>query len=63
MVSSIYLAKIYFTDLSAYKIRPVLIIKEIGDDFVCLQISSQIKRDRILIKQKDLIDGKLKKTL
>ena len=26
MVGSIYLARIYFTDLSDYKIRPVLVI-------------------------------------
>ena len=29
MVGKIYLAKIYFTDLSEYKIRPVLVIKEL----------------------------------
>ena len=61
MVGNLYLAKIYFTDLSAYKIRPVLIIKKMGDDFVCLQISSQIKPNRILITSDDLIDGHLKK--
>ena len=61
MVGCIYLAKIYFTDLSDYKIRPILIIKEMGSDYVCLQISSQIRNNRILITKNDIIDGSLKK--
>jgi len=36
MVGDVYLAKIYFTDLSAYKIRPVLVYKKLDDDYVCL---------------------------
>ncbi len=28
MVGGIYLAKIYFTDLSDFKIRPVLVLKQ-----------------------------------
>ena len=62
MVGKIYLAKIYFTDLSSYKIRPVLIIKELDkNDVVCLQLSTQFAKDRLIISNKDLIDGKLKK--
>ena len=37
MVNKIYLAKIYFTDLSSYKIRPILVIKEI-DNVKALEI-------------------------
>ena len=62
MVGEIYLAKIYFTDLSAYKIRPVLILRDIENDVICLQLTSQFRNGRILIDQKDLIDGKLKKS-
>ena len=62
MVGRIYLAKIYFTDLSSYKIRPVLIIKELDkNDIICLQLSSQFKKDRLIITNNDLTDGKLKK--
>jgi len=61
MVGKIYLAKIYFTDLSQYKIRPVLIIREIGDDCICLQLTSQYKEHRIKLSNDDLIDGVLKK--
>jgi len=62
MVGEIYLAKIYFTDLSSYKIRPVLILRDIENDVICLQLTSQFKSDRIIISETDLIDGKLKKS-
>jgi len=61
MVGSVYLAKIYFTDLSEYKIRPVLVIKELGDDCICLQLTSQYNNNKIIITNDDLSDGKLKK--
>ncbi len=62
MVGKIYLAKIYFTDLSAYKIRPVLVIKQLDEDCVCLQLTSQEKNHKIIITNKDLTDGSLKKS-
>jgi len=61
VVGEIHLAKIYFTDLSAYKVRPILIIKDLGDDCVCLQVTSKFKEDRIQITKSDFIDGSLKK--
>ena len=61
MVGEIHLAKIYFTDLSAYKVRPILIIKDLGEDCICLQVTSKFKEDRIEIKKTDFIDGSLKK--
>ncbi len=61
MVGSIYLAKIYFTDLSEYKIRPVLVIKELGEDCICLQLTSQYNKSKIKITKDDLSNGKLKK--
>ncbi len=61
MVGTIYLAKIYFTDLSAYKIRPVLVLKELGDDCICLQLTAQYKNEKIIISSKDLDAGELKK--
>ena len=62
MVGKIYLAKIYFTDLSKYKIRPVLIIKELNDDCVCLQLTSQTEKDGIVLTNRDLSEGNLKKS-
>ena len=61
MVGEIHLAKIYFTDLSAYKIRPVLVLKVMDEDCICLQVSSQIRGDRIVITNNDMVDGQLKK--
>jgi len=61
MVGKIYLAKIYFTDLSEYKIRPILVIKELGEDCICLQLTSQVNNNEILISNSDLIQGSLKK--
>lgn len=61
MVGKIYLAKIYFTDLSQYKIRPVLVIKEIGDDCICLQLTSQFSDERIKLENNDLVGGALKR--
>ena len=61
MVGDIYLAKIYFTDLSAYKLRPVLVIKELDDDCMCLQLTTQTKTGRLTIGQQDLVKGGLKK--
>ncbi|CAM3609561.1 type II toxin-antitoxin system PemK/MazF family toxin [Arcobacter aquimarinus] len=61
MVGQIHLAKIYFMDLSEYKIRPVLVIKNLDDDCICLQLTTQYYDDNMIISNYDLIDGKLKK--
>ena len=62
MVGEIFLAEIFFTDLSESKIRPVLIMKELDkEDIICLQLSTQFKDDRIVITNNDLIEGILKK--
>jgi len=61
MVGNIYLAKIYFTDLSAYKIRPILVLKQLGDDCICLQLTTQYKNQEIVISNSDLKEGTLNK--
>jgi len=61
MVGNIYLAKIYFTDLSAYKIRPILVLKQLGDDCICLQLTTQYKNQEITISNSDLKEGTLNK--
>ena len=61
MVGDIYLAKIYFTDLSEYKIRPVLVIKEMDEDCICLQLTSQLNSTAMILTNKDLSQGKLQK--
>ena len=61
MVGKIYLAKIYFTDLSEYKIRPVVVIREYGDDSVCLPLTSNLEHDGIVVGIENLEEGFLKK--
>ena len=60
MVGNIYLSKIYFTDLSEYKIRPILVIKEISNDCVCLPLTTKTNKNGILISSNDLEKGELK---
>ena len=61
MVGEIYLAKIYFTDLSDYKIRPEVVVKTIDEDCICLQLTSQLNNRGISLNNSDLVDGKIKK--
>jgi len=60
VIGNIYLAKIYFTDLSDYKLRPVLVIKQLADDFLCLPLTSQLKSNALALKQEDFLSGNLK---
>lgn len=61
MVGNIYLAKIYFTDLSEYKIRPILVIKMLEEDCICLQLTSQLKNSNIILNNSDLSEGRLQR--
>ncbi len=61
MVGGIYLAKIYFTDLSEFKIRPVIVLRVYGEDCACLPLTSNLKNKGFLLGTKDLADGFLKR--
>ena len=62
MVGNLFIAKIYFTDISSYKERPVLIIKELKDqDYLFLPLTTNLNQDGICIQPGDLDSGKLKK--
>ncbi len=61
MVGGIYLAKIYFTDLSEYKIRPVFVLRVYGEDCVCLPLTSNLNHEGFSLGANDLADGFLKK--
>ena len=55
MVWSIVLVKVYFTDLSEYKVRPVYVFKKYDDeDYMFLPLSSNINRNGILIDKSSL---------
>ncbi len=61
MVKQIVLAKIYFTDLTSFKLRPILLIKKYRDeDFLFLPLTTNLKIRGIKITADDLSHGKLK---
>lgn len=61
MTGKIVLAKIHFTDLKNYKIRPIVIVKSYKDeDFLYLPLTTNIKIEGILIQNADLEKGYLK---
>ncbi len=62
MIWKIVLVKVYFTDLSDYKIRPVFIFKKYDEqDYMFLPLSSNINRNWIVINNSSLISWKLDK--
>ena len=61
MVRDICLAKIFFTDFSEAKLRPVLILREHGEDVTFLPLTSNLSRDGILLTNQDPEEGILKK--
>jgi hypothetical protein len=64
VVGKIYLSRIYFTDLSGFKVRPILIVKEYKDeDVLYLPLTTNMNLGGIAISENDLENGALKKTL
>ncbi|MFA4925023.1 MAG: type II toxin-antitoxin system PemK/MazF family toxin [Ignavibacteriaceae bacterium] len=63
MVRKLYLAKIFFTDLTNYKLRPVLLIKEYKDeDVLYLPLTTNLELKGININNGDLEKESLKQT-
>jgi len=63
MVRKLFLAKIYFTDLSDYKLRPILLIKEYKDeDFLYLPLTTNLALKGITINNDDMEKELLKQT-
>jgi len=42
MVGKVLLANVYFTDLSSYKIRPIIVIKDMKEDILCLPLTTNL---------------------
>ncbi|MDQ7009228.1 MAG: type II toxin-antitoxin system PemK/MazF family toxin [Candidatus Gracilibacteria bacterium] len=60
MEGKIVLIKVYFTDLSEYKIRPVLIFKRYEKfDYMFLPLTSNLNKKGIKISNKNLSEGKI----
>ncbi len=62
MVGNIYFINMPYSDFKQVKGRPVLVFKSIDkDDLLILPLTSNLKREGILITDNDIEDGKLKK--
>jgi len=61
MVKNIYFVNIPYSNFKQFKARPVLIFKELENDFLFLPLTSNLKRDGIVLNREDLVDGNLKK--
>lgn len=63
MVGEIHLANIYFTDSSAAKVRPVLLVKANSfNDAIYLPLTSNLLTNGMHIDNSNLTDGFLPKT-
>ena len=62
MVGSIYFISMPYTDFKTAKGRPVLVCKTIDkNDLLVLPLTTNLKREGILINNDDISDGALKK--
>jgi len=62
VVGNIYFIKMPYSDFKNSKGRPVLIFKSIDkNDFLILPLTTNLKRDGIIINNDDIEDGSLKK--
>ncbi len=62
MVGHIYFINMPYSDFTKAKGRPVLVFKSIDkSDFLILPLTSNLKRDGIVITEDDIQDGRLKK--
>jgi len=62
MVGNIYFIEMPYSDFREFKGRPVLVFREIDkNDFLILPLTTNLKRDGIIITNKDIKQGSLKK--
>ena len=62
MVGSIYFIEMPYSDFKAFKGRPVLVFREIDkSDVLVLPLTTNLKRDGIIINNQDIEQGSLKK--
>ena len=61
MVGRIYFTEITYTNFKESKGRPILLIKELENDYLFLPLTSNLNKNGILINNEDLSDGVLRK--
>jgi hypothetical protein len=61
MVGKIYFTEIVYTNFKESKGRPIILIKELENDYLFLPLTSNLNKNGILINNEDLSDGLLRK--
>ncbi|SFV62430.1 hypothetical protein MNB_SV-3-1573 [hydrothermal vent metagenome] len=62
MVGSIYFIQMPYSDFTEFKGRPVLVFRKIDkSDVLVLPLTTNLKRAGILLTNKDIVSGSLKK--
>lgn len=62
MVGSIYFIQMPYSDFREFKGRPVLVFKQIDkNDVLVLPLTTNLKREGVVITEKDIAEGTLKK--
>jgi len=61
MVKSIYFIEIPYSNFEKIKGRPILIFKELENDYLFLPLTTNLSREGIILTNKDLIKGNLRK--
>ena len=61
MVGDIFYVEIAYSNFKKLKGRPILLFKELENDFLFLPLTSNLKREGVLVTTKDLEKGFLKK--
>jgi len=61
MVKSIYFIEIPYSNFEKIKGRPILIFKELENDYLFLPLTTNLSRKGVILTNKDLIKGNLRK--
>ncbi len=61
MVRDIYFIEIPYSNFKVLKGRPVLIFKELENDYLFLPLTSNLERKGVILTNSDLNDGNLRK--
>jgi mRNA interferase MazF len=63
MKAKIVVCKVYFSDLQDYKLRPVLIYKELWQDYLFLPLTTNLTRKGIKISPEDVKGSLIKQSV
>lgn len=61
MVKSIYFTQISYSDFTQFKGRPILIFKELQNDYLYMPITSNLQRKGAVLTNDDMQSGEMRK--